>query len=398
MITFIPPPISTQTLTPCACKHTRHNSGGTRHAHIRAESHTAEKEGRGSNIELLRIISTLLILAAHAVQHQEKGLDILAENCSPNLIFTFSLCIWSQAAVRVFVIITSYFMCDRSGIRSEKILRLAFQTWTTCALISAAAFALKTAPFSFAGFVKQLLSPFGSLYWFVPAYIIFYAFLPCLQYAADRISVDSLRKIALLLCAFMPCRSFFFGDIGGPLGDFVFCFFATACLKKSRGNFLERNAGKILIASSGLMFLACVGTNIIGNRIGLSKDLIVRLITRIYINGNLLVYAVAFSLFFLFRRLDFRSAAVNFFGSLTLGVYLISENPLVRNFWGSALHLGRFFDGSIFYAPVFVGSVAAVFTACAALEFIRQISLDRLIGRFPISGLCRRFDSWYVIE
>lgn len=87
------------------------------------------KEGktRSSNIELLRIITMLVIVAHHYVVNSGIG-DIVLNNSAINIKNTFYLIIggWGKTGINCFVLITGYFMC-KSRITIRKFLKLVFE-------------------------------------------------------------------------------------------------------------------------------------------------------------------------------------------------------------------------------------------------------------------------------
>ena len=81
---------------------------------------------RYSNIEFLRIVSMLLIVAHHYVVNSKllkTGSPVLEANFSAKLIFLFVFGAWGKIAINCFVMITGYFMCP-SQITAKKLAKL----------------------------------------------------------------------------------------------------------------------------------------------------------------------------------------------------------------------------------------------------------------------------------
>ncbi len=89
--------------------------------------------GRDSSLELLRIVAMLLVVASHLSCHaMGDGWKMWELPFSVNQAWSIALGRWGTFGVELFIILSSYFMCDRRGIRSRKLFDLAFQTVTTC--------------------------------------------------------------------------------------------------------------------------------------------------------------------------------------------------------------------------------------------------------------------------
>ncbi len=88
---------------------------------------------RDSSLELFRIFAMLLVVASHLACHSMGDSWKMWELpfCA-NQAWSIVLGRWGNFGVELFIILSSYFMCDRKGIRSKKLFELAFQTMTTC--------------------------------------------------------------------------------------------------------------------------------------------------------------------------------------------------------------------------------------------------------------------------
>ena len=70
---------------------------------------------RDSRIELLRIISALLILCHHAIQHGGiVSKEFIQSNVSVNQLWSTLIGSWGQLGVTVFIIIASWFSLENS--------------------------------------------------------------------------------------------------------------------------------------------------------------------------------------------------------------------------------------------------------------------------------------------
>ena len=84
-----------------------------------------KKSLRNSRVELLRIISMILIVAFHATR---MG---CIETSQPFYIYFSGIVLgsWGILGVDIFVIISSYFLVDQN-FKSQRLINIAFQTFT----------------------------------------------------------------------------------------------------------------------------------------------------------------------------------------------------------------------------------------------------------------------------
>ena len=68
-------------------------------------------KSRSSNLELLRIVAMLLIIAHHFVVNSGVTNCYDFSHITPNMVFLQLWGMWGKTAINVFVMISGYFMC-----------------------------------------------------------------------------------------------------------------------------------------------------------------------------------------------------------------------------------------------------------------------------------------------
>lgn len=166
---------------------------------------------RDSNIELLRIVAMLFIIAFHCVQHTGgSAFELMKSPFSMNLCITVLLGSFGNVSVALFVIISSWFLADREGIHSKKLVILTFQAWFLSMAVTGAVYALGYRKISLSIFLKEMLTPAYSQYWFITTYIVFYLTVPLLQYIVRTMREESLKKLCIIFTILIPCYNCFF--------------------------------------------------------------------------------------------------------------------------------------------------------------------------------------------
>lgn len=72
------------------------------------------KRERNSNLEILRIISMLIIIAHHYVVCSGIMVNFDLNNLSAHTIFLQIFGSWGKTAINAFILISGYFMCMQS--------------------------------------------------------------------------------------------------------------------------------------------------------------------------------------------------------------------------------------------------------------------------------------------
>lgn len=356
----------------------------------------ADKAARDSQFELLRILAMLMIVASHAAQHSLGGnFSLLVQPMGVNTAATYLMGTYGQLGVCLFVIISSWFLCGKSGIRAEKIVRLYAQTM----LYSLAIFAfVKIGGFEPVGIkelTKALLTPAWGGYWFIRTYLLFYIVVPFLQQYVQGADARTHGRLALVLVLVIPTLHFFFPTGGefGNVGDFVCIFVAVSYLKQREGNFLERHCLAVFIGLLALMQISLFAVYFLCGKFGISAELKKRILLHIYASHSIFLMTLAMSLFYIFKKYVRigRSRLINAIAGTTFGVYIIHENPLFHSYGENGLsetallferwlHVGAHAAGDAFYPLYFVACVLGIFAVCSAVEFLRQI-LCRAVER-----------------
>lgn len=366
---------------------------------------------RKSNFELLRIVAMFMIVASHCVQHGAgNSFAMLKSSFSMNMVIATVLGIWGQLGVACFVIISSWFLAEKNGIHTKKVVMMVAQVWGTSVVITLLMMLIGE-NVSLKTIIKEFATPIYGQYWFITCYLIFYLIVPILQYLCSKLSDESLKKVFIVLTIIIPIYKFLSsGDIGN-LGDFCYLFIATAYLKRKENNFIERHAIGGFIASFLIVVCSMIILNVIGTLIGS-----VFLIERLFVTRHILIYLMAMSLFYIFKnniKIGYIKI-INLIGKSTLGVYILHENILMRGGGilnenlqlssSSFLWDGIFKMDKYYLSPMFgiylIGSIFLVFAICSLVELLRIKFVDNMIIERikPLDKVCKQMDIWYQLS
>lgn len=328
------------------------------------------------NIDLLRVISMFLLLFVHCVQYGTnwcayEGVDM----ANPWAIANWTGMYWgiylATGGVNCFVMISGYLLAENTGYRWKS----AVKTWLSTFFYSFFICLL----FVFLGkaSARELLHyafpVYSDVYWFMTQFIGLTVLSPFLARLVAALSKREYQ-IMLVVLAVMNLRLFKFpyGAVyGGPqtIVWFVFLFFVGAYVKKYRPFSSFRHFGKCYVAfgvmlASGYMAIQVYLYFKNGKPFDFGTTF-----------SNSFTFLTAFLLFMWAVNHTVCEKSVPAFISkaapLALGVYLITEHPLVRNLLWNEWCSFSAHRGSPWLIPTQLITCAGVFLLCLGIEWLR---------------------------
>ncbi len=336
---------------------------------------------RNSNIELLRIISMFMIVLSHYVVH--GGIDRTTLPIGPNrMLLEYS--ILGNIGVIIFILITGYYSVNNEKpFKLKRLISLIFQVFFYSALFYLVFVFMGLERFSMGGFVKNFLPVTFNMYWFVTVYIILYIFIPYINILLNKISREKhLRLVIILLVLFSIIPTFipksYWGD--NEIVQVFMYYIIGAYLGKYKDNYFssKKHCYSIMIMAAVSIMLLVLVFDILGANFSQLSALARN--SAHWLNRES-IFSILFSiaLFSAFaNRRPFTNNFINSIASCVLGVYLISDNHFIRKIlWVNMLDNPNYANSPILILHM-AGSVVVVFAVCAAIEFIRQKTLEKM--------------------
>lgn len=238
-------------------------------------------------------------------------------------------CHFGALGNNIFFICSAWFLLDSRDFKGKKIIQMMADVW----LISMA-FLLVFHFFGFSFNTRQLIKSFlpntFASNWYITFYIIFYAIHPYLNKIINGISQTRLLITALL-------ASFFFLGLrtvkpnmlfGSELMTYIVIYFDIAYVKR----YLPILSSKLKLNIGTLIFSLAVLIGLVAatNYLGFRSTILSNKLLHWYTNQNIFIVLASFSLFNIFRHKIFINHYINYISGLTLFIYIIHENILVR--------------------------------------------------------------------
>jgi surface polysaccharide O-acyltransferase-like enzyme len=153
---------------------------------------------RQSNIELLRIIAMLMIIAHHFAYNNVYVTAYLFDTF--NGFWLQMMRIGGKIGVSIFVIISGYFLVNSSGFKISKLLKLWLQV-LTFSVVSYVISSLVQGSFdlSFKTIISTLMPLTYDRWWFASAYIVLFLLSPFLNKMLHALSRNAYLAMLLVM-------------------------------------------------------------------------------------------------------------------------------------------------------------------------------------------------------
>lgn len=341
---------------------------------------------RNSAVELLRIVAMLMIVLSHICYH--SGFDYTYSMLTVNRLFV-QFGILGDLGVAVFILISGYFLSQKS-FRVSSLSRLLSQVWfysITLFLVCKFGFGYE---YSVGSLLQVFLPTIFNEYWFFTAYIVLLLLTPFLNTLAEALSrsrFQTLLGCMLLIWVVIPTVS---GQqmYASEIPQFLLYYLLGAYFRKFPDSRLRKKGIGLALAAGS--FLLLYGLTVVLGYLERYTPAVFGASFRFYSRNSLLTAGCAVGLFLLaISCKPFTSRFLNTVSGCTFGVYLIHDNPAVREIlWKELLYQGDYFTSGSFI-PRLILSVLLVFVVCTLIEYLRQKTvakpmsktLDAILGK-----------------
>ncbi len=320
---------------------------------------------RQSNMELLRIVSMLMVLAVH-IDGASLGLpELMGEINDITARDWWRLSVESLTIIGVncFVLISGYFGINA---RMKNFLKLT----ATCLFYSLgiyiAAVASGNLPFSWEQFGSSFLVYTHTDLWFIPAYLLLFIISPILNIAAEKMPKKQFTACLVTFVLFNLYAGWFWGGKFNPSGYTAMHLFMLYLI----GRYIRMYVPQLSRKTTILLYTAFTLSILLQSLYSTT------LWTFAY--NSPLVLGASVSFFLFFRTLSFNSKAVNTLACSALSVYLIHKHPYV---WICIKRLSIYMWDTlslIQFTAFTIVFILAIYAVCTAVDRIRIFITDRI--------------------
>lgn len=343
------------------------------------------KKKRDSNIELLRIILMIVIVAHHYVVN--SGIMESINQCNRGGVSSLALIYgWGgKTAINCFVLITGWFMCrTQCEIKWKKLLSLYIEIKLYRILIYLIFLCSGYAQFS----LKELYkTAFGVVYGFgkgfTSSFLAFYALIPFINRLLETLDKKTHGiLIALLLSIYSIFPTFFLNSSFEYVGWYVTLYLVVAYIKIYPARIFDSKkiTGFLSLALLVLSWCSVVVIYFVAKKIN-------RTLPYYYFvadSNKLLAFLTALFVFCFFKNISLgQNRFINIISSATFGVLLIhaSSDTMRRWLWQDMCrNVWHFEHDSLgeFMLHAVICTIS-VFTICTCIDLIRQFLQRKIL-------------------
>ena len=210
---------------------------------------------------------------------------------------------------------------------------MLLDVWIISIVILIIVYFLRRGDVSFRMIKESMLPTTFANNWYVTCYILFYPLHTYLNRIVKTIKERQLLRCTLVLMTLYVCIGFIIGDhfFSSPIIVWITIYFMIAYMKYYLEDVSNNIRINIILFLCGI-FGNCglvLFTNIIGIKTGLCSDWLFTWEK----NCNPFIIVMVIGLFNIARNISFKNKVINYVSSLSLFIYIIHENLLLRTYY-----------------------------------------------------------------
>ena len=366
-----------------------------------------EKTTRKSNFELLRIVSMFFIVLYHTIIHGH----VIENSTNPGITIILHLLLFiSIVHVNSYVLVTGYFQ-SQSKFKQSKVWATINANWFYRIVIVIVLTSIGAIALSKVEFLKQIsIIDITDSYWFITMYLALYLISPFINKLINQLTKKEYNKLLIILAIILSIIPYLtgnqgFNNNGYTMQHFIYLYLIGGYLRRfpiEKSYLFKRCSKQLKQIIFITIFLGCALLNYLifvssQSLTGINSflDEITNnlwLMSRAYSNPIIMLQTIAFVLFF--ETLNIRSKIINNLATLTLGIYLVHDNPLMTGVLYQWLKID---NGPVsnysFILYIFIVSFVIYFTA-SLIEWIRQLIFHWIYNRKIPTKIRQKYYSW----
>ena len=342
---------------------------------------------REKNFELLSIISIIMIVILLFNGHGQIMSNVKIG--SIEYFITYFLEYGCIIAVNIYVMITGYYMI-KSKIKINKLIKLELEIIFYSVIIYLTLILLNRGNFNISTMIKSCFPILTKQYWFMSAYMGLYILIPFINKLVRNINKKEYMILLIILTTLLSViktaynkNDVFEANGGYGLFWFIYLYLLAGYI---RLHFNKKIKNSILFVTYISMIVLQMLIRYIYTK---TNIIIISSYVKISLQYNsFFILVETVSVFLLFKDMRIKSNIANKviekIAPLTLGVYLIHEQPIFRNvLWNEMLKPFYYLNTGVNITIILILDVAIIFITCCVIEELRII-LFKLFGRIKI--------------
>jgi surface polysaccharide O-acyltransferase-like enzyme len=349
---------------------------------------TDRQQFRQSNLELLRIVAMLMIIAHHFSIH--GCFEYSNDDICINRLWVQLIQMGGKIGLNIFVLIAGYFGVSKEKIKVKKVIKLWLQLFEYSFVIFWIFILLGIKNFELKELVVHIFPITFSEWWFATVYFVLYLMSPYINRFLNALSKQQYQQFLMLLTVIWVIVPTFTAKALGSnaLLWFIYLYSLAGYVRLHR---LENDikGRKYILWAAGFMiftFLSVIVFDILGTRITFFA-----INATYFFEMNMLpIVIISILLFIGFLKIDIGyNRIINLISSATFGVYLLHDNYYVRQWLWQTIFKNATYSESNMLIPYSIFVVVLVYGCATGIELLRSELLEKYYMKF-VNELCNR--------
>lgn len=306
-----------------------------------------DRQTRDSGIELLKIFAIFVIVINHTVQSltneayniPNNGFVIDISRATTN-IQCILLLIFRHFGVlgnSVFFICSAWFLLKSKNWNKKKWLFMVIEIWVVSIVIFIITYIILHGNISIGIIISSLFPTTFGNNWYMTCYLLFYPIHPILNSIVNMMNQRQLFRSTLVMVFlyvfmnFINCSWFF----SSAIILWITIYFAIAYMQKYLMNFVDNIRENIILFIIGV--IGFIGIILITDICGLYSQVLSDKVMRWVNNCNPFLLAMSIAMFNIARNIHFKNRFINYISKLSLLIYIIHENIILRTYFRPAM-------------------------------------------------------------
>ncbi len=233
----------------------------------------------------------------------------------------------------IFFISSAWFLLNNDRVKAKKELKLFLDVWTISVLICGVVLLVRHGSISGKLLVKQFFPTLVANNWYMTCYLLFYPIHGILNKSIRAMSQRELLLAATALGTLYILVDYVVGQVLFPsmLILWITIYVIVAYAKLYMRDLIDNNKVNVLLVLVGILGNAgvIIATDLAGMKIGFLQTKVMYWAN----NCSPFLLMAAFGLFNIFRNIDFSNRVINYISKMSLFIYVIHENMLLRTYY-----------------------------------------------------------------
>ena len=343
------------------------------------------KKERSSNIEILRILSMLMIIAFHWQLHGNND-GIIYSAFSSKQAFSFFWGSWGSLGVDIFFIISSFFGVQSYSLKISRLVPIVVKVSLYGVFVLSCLNIFDLIDFNILETIKSFLGVFAYQYWFISVYVVLY----CLHPALNKMMYFLSEKYFIFLVIVLFYSTYVIGFV--YINEFVGRLSCGITIYLLVGFFYRFPKYNVFSNYGGWISLLGMSSICLGecflSFLSLSYgQIFCSIINRIQIITSPFMVIVAFGIFYRTLPLQrFHNNIINFLGKYSVGAYLLhgGSSSIKDVLWDDILNVAYFFNNTctFVYVVYYIVCTFLFFFIGCIIDFFVSIFVNKLIALF----------------